>query len=82
MPWDLQRSKMGKKGVENVPLSLSFCLTVRGNEPSAPALNAVPPTSHRWAPTRPAEGEPNTAFAGLRAVTGESSRWYASAALS
>lgn len=50
--------------------------------PQPPALNAVPPTSHRWAPTRPAEGEPDTAFAGLRAVTGESSRWYVSAALS
>lgn len=33
--------------------------------PQPPALNAVPPTSHRWAPTRPAEGEPDTAFAGL-----------------
>ena len=24
MPWDSQRLKMGKKGAENIPLSLSF----------------------------------------------------------
>lgn len=58
MPWDSQRLKMGKKGAENILLSLSFLSYSPGNEPSATALNAVPLTSHQWVVPN-SEGEPN-----------------------